>query len=185
MINEQLIQNCLANDRKAQRELYVMCYPHLMRVAKRYVSNTDEIEEIMTESFLKINNHIASVTNFDTFIPWIKKITVNTAINIFRSRKKYKDNVKLNASFSYDVVEQTLLTDQEFDKNMNTDYLLVMIKSLPDTTKQVFNLFAIDGYSHKEISNLLYINEELSRWHLYSARKQLAMMIKKYNQQFI
>jgi RNA polymerase sigma-70 factor (ECF subfamily) len=154
-------------------------------VAKRYVSNTDEIEEIITESFLKINNHIATVTNFETFTPWIKKITVNTAINIFRSRKKYRDNVKMNSSFSYDLVDQSILAENEFDKDMDTDYLLLMINALPDTTKEVFNLFAIDGYTHKEIGELLNIKEELSRWHLYSARKQLCEQIKKYNQQFI
>ncbi len=185
LITQEIILQCAANSRKAQRELYVLCYPFLYRVAKRYASNEDDVEEIITESFLKVNDKIATVTNTDTFFAWIKKIAVNTAINIYRSRKKYKEAMKTNSSFSYDVTDYAEGDSSLYiDQQMETDYIILYINQLPSMTKEVFNLYAIDGFSHKEIADLLHIKEELSRWHLYSARKQLTKNITQYNKQF-
>ncbi len=172
MFTPELISLCQKQDRRAQRELYEMVYPLLIKVSRRYASNEEDVQEIVTNSFLKILNHLDQVTK-EFPAAWIKTIGVNTAIDAFRKNKKYKETFKLNADYSYNAIENIHIDINTVDMEMECEYIFTMIQALPPTTKQVLNLFAIDGYKHEEICEILGITHEMSRWHLHKARKLL------------
>jgi RNA polymerase sigma factor (sigma-70 family) len=182
MVTDELIQGCLRGDRRSQRDLYMLCHPILFRVGLRYTKNQETAMEIVTNAYLKILKNIASVNQQQNSEAWVRRIGVNTAIDYYRSQKKYADNIKLESDYSYNVIEHIHIDSNTMDKHLEASYIVDLLKRLPDHTREVMNLFAIDGYSHREIGSLLKITEETSRWHVFKARKLLSEQIKKYQE---
>lgn len=176
MIQEIVIQGCLRNDRKSQRLLYEFCVPIMLRVCKRYTINEDEAVESMNASFLKILQKLGTLRDLNTLPSWVKQIAVNTSIDFYRSKKKHSEQHRLTVDNEYSSVEHTHFNIDFTESNMNCKEIYKLINELPDTTRQVLNLFAIDGFSHKEVGEMLLITEGNSRWHLHNARK---LMIEK------
>jgi RNA polymerase sigma factor (sigma-70 family) len=104
---------------------------------------------------------------------------VYTAIDFYRSKKKYNETIKLNAEYSYNAIENLHVDYNTVDKNLEANYIYTIMKNLPDTTREVINMFAIDGYNHKEIAETLNITEEGSRWHVFKARKLITEKLKE------
>lgn len=181
MISQQLIQDCKDNNRIAQRDLYKYCYPFLYKIAMRYMTNEDEAVEIVTDSYMKILKHLDQAAQHQNPEAWIRRIGINTAIDKIRSNRAYKESVKLNMSETYDQYESIYIDRQNAYHEMEPNYIFQLIESLPDVTREVLNLFAVDGYAHKEIAQMLSISEELSRWHLHKGRKLMAEKIQKLN----
>ncbi len=181
MLNEELIKNCIAKDRKAQRELYEFCYPILARVAFRYHDNEEDKQEIINESFIKVINNVDKISQLTQSVEaWIHRIGVNTAIDLYRSSKKYNEHIKLNSSFVSEK-ERDVIIEEHFDENIDAKYIIQVLNELPTVTKEVMNLFAIDGFSHKEIAEQLNISEELSRWHVHKGRKIIKEKLQYYS----
>lgn len=174
MIEENIIQGCLRNDRKCQRQLYEFCFPIMMRVCKRYVTNEEDAIESVNQSFLKILQGLPGLRDFNTLPGWVKQISVNTSIDFYRSQKRYTDRNRFTIDTEYSSAQQMHSGLDFTESRMDSKEIFRMISLLPDTTREVLNLFAIDGYSHREISEMLQISEENSRWHLHKARKLLA-----------
>jgi RNA polymerase sigma factor (sigma-70 family) len=181
-IESHIIDGCLQNDRRAQQMLYKQCYAYLLGVAKRYMGQEDEVMEVITESFLKILKHINSINDQPHPEAWIRRVAINTALDIIRSRKRYYSNIKLQNDESYNALENLYIETDTIDKSLDTKYIYNIIQNLPELTREVINLFAIDGFNHKEISEILRIKEELSRWHVFKARKLIAEKIKNYQE---
>ena len=177
-MSPQLIQDCIKGDRRAQFKLYKACYSVLMGICMRYKRDEDEAKAVLNVGFLKILKNLSKYGQKGSFEAWIKRIMINTIIDEFRKNRKVKELIAYT-----DFSEQEFSTDwidfNEADKQFDAEELEAIIKQLPPVSQKVFNLFAIDGYSHKEIAKMLNISVGTSKWHLSFARKKLQEWLKQ------
>ncbi len=170
---KNIIKGCLAGNRRDQELLYRRHAARLYAVSLQYSGNDDEARDILQEGFIKIFDNLVHYKNEGSFEGWMHRIIVNTALEKFRS----KHNL-----FRVDNIDQIQEPDADPD---NDDYsgleavdLLDIIRELPPKYRMVFNLYAIEGYSHKEISRMINISEGTSKSNLSRAR---AILQKKVN----
>ena len=169
-----LITACLNKERRAEYELYKQTYGYLMSICYRYVNSTEEAKEMLNIGFLKI------LTNLDKYKPevpfkmWIRKVMINTLIDEYRKKKAHAERIQ----YIEDYIETPNLSDlNPVLAKMDADQINGLIKKLPPVSQKVFNLFAIDGYSHKEIADMLKMSEGTSKWHVNFSRTKLKEMI--------
>ncbi|MCK5872869.1 MAG: sigma-70 family RNA polymerase sigma factor, partial [Methylococcales bacterium] len=173
-VHKDILKKCRKNDRRAQFELYELCYPILMSVCLRYERNKESAEELLNLGFYKI---LTKLDKYDPKVPfeaWIRRVTINTVIDEFRkkSRDKHTFLEKLEGT-----VPIANMSYNEADLKFDAAELEEMIRQLPETSQKVFNLYIVDGYNHKEIGKLLGISEGTSKWHLSTSRKTLKKRI--------
>ena len=174
MVQEEIILGCKRKDRKSQRAFYEFCYPILARVGYRYAKNDDEIQEIINEAFMRLIKKIERFEDLNiSHEAYIWRAGVNTAIDLFRKAKNYKETIRVNSSMPADWTPMEAITQNEMDSAASARDILKIMTTLPEPTRTILNLFAIDGYAHKEIGKMLGIKETLSRWHLHKARKMM------------
>lgn len=169
---QELIKGCVRNDRKSQKLLYKAFYGFSMAICLRYANDRDKAAEVMNQGFFKVFNNI---TRYDTNVPfkaWLGKIMMNASIDYYRA------NLKMAYNDDLDVIENTS-SGEKIDTNLNYQDLLGMIQKLPQAYRTVFNLFAIDGYTHEEIGDMLNISPGTSKSNLHKARQKLKEMILK------
>jgi len=167
----QLIENCKINDTKAQGELYKLFSSKLFSICLKYSRNYAEAEDNLQDTFITIFNKIEQYKSKGSFEGWLKRITVNTALQRYRNEKVF------------DIINENVADDVELDVDENDisiDYLLQIIQELPDRYRLVFNLYVLDGYSHKEIADMLEINIGTSKSNLARARQTLKLAIENY-----
>src|ERR1700742_168158 len=166
----QLIRGCLKQDRKCQKLLYKAFYGFSMGICLRYAGNRDEAAEVMNQGFFKVFTRIESYDTSKPFKAWLGRIMVNTSIDYYRS------NLKM--AYADDLEKAEHISDGDYaDKNLRYNDLLDMVQRLPQAYRTVFNLFAIEGYSHEEIGEMLNINAGTSKSNLHKARQKLKQMI--------
>lgn len=169
-IQPQLIALCIKQDRKAEYELYKLTYSYLMGICMRYSRDKDSASESLNMGFLKILKNLSTYKPEIPFKSWIRRVMVNTLIDEYRKNKREREKV----TYVEEYYDSSDFSDvNEALSRINYNQLLDQINLLPEATKKVFNLFAIDGYSHKEIGEMLMISEGTSKWHLNSARQKL------------
>ncbi len=165
-ISSFLIEKCLAQNRQAQKELYLKLFPYLKAVAVRYLKNKSLINDVLQESFIRIFNKI---DQFDSgkgnFLKWSTRITINAVLS-YNDRFDTKD-------YEFNILLHDTGTTPEILKVFSNEMLLSFLRKMPYELYEVFNLFIIDGYSHEEISALLKISNALSRKRLSRARNWL------------
>lgn len=166
-------------DRKAQKELYELCFDILMPICLRYFRNKEDAVTQLNDGFLKIINNIENYNTKLPFEAWSKRIMINTIIDNYRKNKKYKEKISYPGELKTPVNNNAYLELNGGEAELIYREIYNLIRRLPTTTSQVFNLYAIDGYKHKEIGILLGISEGTSKWHLSEGRKRLQAMIKK------
>jgi RNA polymerase sigma factor (sigma-70 family) len=166
-----LVEGCVKNDRKAQELLYKKFYVAMASLCARYISNQQDAMQVLNDGFLKVfkNIHLYAAAKASLYT-WIRKIMINTAIDFFRKQPAIFTR-DLSAMNEEAVVESSVI------QKIDADELLQSIKRLPKATQLVFNLYTIDGFNHREISEMLGISEGTSKWHLSEARKQLRQSI--------
>lgn len=161
------------NERSAQEELYKLFYAEMLRLCYRYLKTDELAKEALNSGFLKAFQNIA---NFDAakgeLQVWIKTIMIRTCIDL--NRKELTFLLK-NADAAHE--DEYFISPSILEKLYAED-LFKSIRQLPANTQTVFNLYVIDGYSHKEIGEQLNIGESTSRWHLTEAKKQLRTLLK-------
>ncbi|MTI21350.1 RNA polymerase sigma factor [Fulvivirga sp. RKSG066] len=150
-----LIEGCKKSNSEAQKELYHHFVPKMMVVALRYSKSQQEAEDILQEAFIKVFNHIKGFKGDSSLYYWIKRIVVNTALNHQRSKLYLFPMVDVQTLNEPD--ESFKLSDHSWED------LLQMIQQLPSGCQIIFNMYAIEGYSHKEIANKLNISEGTSK----------------------
>lgn len=166
----ELIRACAKRDGKAQRELYEMYSSKMYGICYRYVRDPMHAEDILVTSFMKIFDKIDQFKNEGSFEGWIRRIIVNESLSYLRrNRSMYIETDLEQADREPDY-------DQLSD-HLETEDLLVMISALPPGYRVVFNMFAIDGFSHKEIAEHLGISENTSKSQLSRARIYLQKML--------
>ena len=173
-IQPELIALCIKQDRKAEYEMYKQAYSYLMSICMRYSKDKDTASEILNMGYLKILRNLTSYKPEIPFKAWIRRIMVNTLIDEYRKNKREKEKVTYVEEY-YDNVDFSDVN--EALSRINCNQIFEHVNQLPEATKKVFNLFVVDGFSHKEIAELLDISEGTSKWHLNAARTKLKELI--------
>lgn len=163
----------MEGNRRMQEELYLRFSPRMYGVCLRYAANTEEAQDILQEGFIKVFNKLSSFRSEGSFEGWIRRIFVNTAIEHFR-RKKYLQPVTEKEE---NTIEGKYLS--ALDGLAEKD-ILGLIQQLSPGYKTVFNLYVIEGYSHKEIGDMLGISEGTSKSQLSRAKVILQEMVKEF-----
>jgi RNA polymerase sigma-70 factor (ECF subfamily) len=168
--DDELVKGCLRRDRSAQRQLYESYSSKMYSICYRYVKDSMEAEDILITAFTKVFDKIGQFKNEGSFEGWIRRIVVNEALTYLRRNRSMYLETEL---------EQV---DREPDFSRLSDHLeaedlMNMIKELPTGYRIVFNMYAIDGYSHKEIAGQLNISENTSKSQLSRARVYLQKML--------
>ncbi|MES2418189.1 MAG: sigma-70 family RNA polymerase sigma factor [Bacteroidota bacterium] len=173
MVEEELrllIRNCIQNDRRCQQALYKTFYGYAMGICLRYTNNRDEAVEVLNKGFFKVFAHLDRFDPERPFKSWLGRIMMNVSIDHYRA------NLKM--AYFQDLEEARYVSESNLsDSHLNYNDLIAMVQQLPPAYRTVFNLFAIDGYSHEEIAELLQINVGTSKSNLHKARKKLRQMI--------
>jgi RNA polymerase sigma-70 factor (ECF subfamily) len=162
-----LVKKCLEGDQKAQRTLFERFAPKMLGVCMRYAKSTEQAEDVLQEGFVKIFTKLDHYKGDGSLEGWIRRVMVNTALDEIRKNVKYQDNQ------SMDDVGYKLELNAHIIEGLQEQDLLVLISELPDGYKIVFNMFAIEGYSHKEIAEELNISENTSKSQYSRARAYL------------
>lgn len=158
MSDQQIIELCAKHDRKAQQVLYDKYSRLLLGVCLRYATDKAEAEDILQDSFLKIFNSIKDFTGSGSFIGWLRKVAVNTSITHYHKNLKYRYHVEIEEYVSV----ETGVTSFEEDF-FTSDELYKVLNELPTGYRMVFNLYAVEGYKHKEIAEMLGIDTNTSK----------------------
>ncbi len=167
----KIVAGCMRHEPLAQRRLYELFAPKMMALCYRYAQHRDEAEDMLQEGFIKIFQNIEKYNNQGSLEGWIRRIIVNTAIDIIRHNKALQLVSPLNDNISENTVDDNIVDTLE------VEYLLKIIQDLPDGYRIVFNMFAIEGYSHAEIADLLHVNESTSRSQFTRAKALLKKRI--------
>jgi RNA polymerase sigma-70 factor (ECF subfamily) len=175
VLEKELKQRVIDCDRKAQLDLYHLCFNLLMGVARRYKKNEEDKQTLVNNAFIKIVTNLYKYQEQSSFQGWVKRIIMNEVIDDFRRQKNYREFINQDHPIDNIQIEDHAQVEYRYSQQQ----LLAMMERLPNATKLVFNLFAIDGFSHKEICDQLGIGAETSKWHMKEARKQLKTMLTK------
>jgi RNA polymerase sigma factor (sigma-70 family) len=167
---QELLQSCCKGNRQAQFRLYQLFSKKMMAVCLRYAKSVPEAEDIVQEGFIKVFQHIQNFKGESKLETWITRIMVNTALNSNR-RKMYLFPM-VDVSDIQTPIQDNVLQDLSFES------LLKLIQGLPTGCQVVFNLYAIEGYTHQEIAELLNISEGTSKSQYARAKELLKKQIK-------
>ena len=174
-IEENIFNDCLRYERRAQEALYKSVFVDVMRISLRYVHNEDDAKGIVNSSMLKVFTKIRDYKgSSENFGGWIRRIVINDSLDYIRKQNTYTDKIELTE------IEDTIGLSEEISFDSEPNKILLLLKELPLLSSSVFNLFVVEGYSHKEISEMLKISVANSKWNLHSARKQLKLLINKH-----
>jgi len=170
-----IIKGCLAGNRRDQELLYRRHSARLYAVCLQYSGSNDEARDILQEGFIKIFDNLIHYKHEGSFEGWMHRIVVNTALEKYRSRHN------LYRVEDIDQLQETdVLSETDDYAGLEAVDLLDIIRSLPPKYRMVFNLFAIEGYSHKEISQMMNISEGTSKSNLSRARLILQKKVKLF-----
>ncbi len=165
---DDLIKQCANNDRKAQKEIYQLFAGKLFSICLKYSKNKQEAQDNFQDGFIVIFDKIGQFNFKGSFEGWLKRVMINTVL--LKYRKKNVLNI-----VTEDIPDEVIVDVD--DDEISLDFLLNLINELPDRYRLVFNLYALDGYSHKEISEMLLIAEGTSKSNLARARAILKQKI--------
>lgn len=168
---EYLLEPCRKGDKKAQHELYQRMAPVLMGICRRYLTRIEEAEEALSNAFIKILTKLDSYTGEGNFEGWMKRITVRECLSYLRRGKNPFD-----LDWEGEVVAPATYSD-------GAAHLLLLVQALPVGYRTVFNLYAIEGYKHDEIAEMLDISVGTSKSQLSKARKLLKEQLPEYSNQ--
>lgn len=174
MTEQTILVGCINNDPSAQRELYNRYSPKMLSVCYRFGNSREDAEDMLQEGFIKIFTQIHTFQNKGAFEGWIRRIIVHTCINFLKKNKKFSKSIDLDQADYLEVKEETM------PSVMQARQIIECIRQLPLGYRTVLNLYAMEGYSHKEIADMLDIEESTSRSQYTRAKVMLeGILIKK------
>lgn len=171
MTDEELIDKCLGGDQRAQKELFDKFSRKMMSVCMRYIHDREQAEDVLQDGFVKVFTHLKSFKRQGSFEGWIRRTMVNTALDHLRKAK----NLHIDA----DISEAEFLAgeDEKVVGKMRVEELMQLISEMPPGYRTVFNMYAIEGYSHQEIADELGVTESTSKTQYRKARNYLMNII--------
>jgi RNA polymerase sigma-70 factor (ECF subfamily) len=175
MTEQAIIAGCLHNDPTSQRELYNRYSPKMLSVCYRFAQNREDAEDMLQEGFIKVFTQIHTFQNKGAFEGWIRRIIVHTCINFLKKYKKFNENIDLAYAQNLYIKEETV------PSIMQGKQVVECIRFLPVGYKTVLNLYAIEGFSHREIGDMLDIEESTSRSQYTRAKAMLETILIKRN----
>lgn len=174
--NEQLVKKCLEKDPLAQKQLFDFFSRKMMGVCLRYSQNEEEAQDVLQMGFIKVFEKLHMYSSDGSLEGWIRKVIVNTALDNIRKNKKFNDNVDLEkVDFQLENYSESGLDA------LSAKDLLKIIQNMPPGFRTVFNLYAIEGYSHKEIAEQLGVTVSTSKSQYSRAKVYLQKIIKEEN----
>jgi RNA polymerase sigma factor (sigma-70 family) len=177
-IEPALLSACMLRERRAEYALYKATYSYLMSICVRYTKNEETAKEQLNVGFLKILNNLDKYKPEVPFKAWVRRVMINTLINEYKKEKIHYDTIQ----YVDDYTNHDPYTEiNEAISKINADQIYTLIAQLPPASRQVFNLYCLDGYKHAEIAELLHISQGTSKWHLNSAREKLKEMLHGIN----
>lgn len=170
---QKLIKACMRNDRTAQKALYDRFAPFMMAIAIRYVGDDDTAQDVVQEAFIKVFSSLNQYTAKGSLEGWVRRITINSALEYMRSKNIFN-------SIDDDEVTQIPTMNTSAIEKISADELMDIIASLPTGYRTVFNMYAVEGYSHKEIAQIMGIQESSSRSQYIRAKLLIQKKLEKY-----
>jgi len=164
MDDSSLVKNCLKGDPIAQRKLFDKFAPKMLGVCMRYAKSTEQAEDVLQDSFIKVFQKLNHFKEKGSLEGWIRRIVVNTSLDQIRKELKFKDNVPME-NVDYRLEQNSFILE-----GLAAEDLLGLVNTMPNGYKTVFNLFAIEGFSHKEIAQDLNISVNTSKSQYSRAR---------------
>ena len=173
LTEQELIQGCLSQDRKAQRLLYERYAPKMFGVCKRYVKSLENAEEVLIEAFCKVFQKMDSYAGQGSFEGWIRRVVINEALMFLRKNYRFHEHL--------DVTEMPALAAEEagIEDALSAQEILALLDELPTGYRTVFNLYALEGYKHREIADMLGISINTSKSQLILAKKRLQELLER------
>jgi len=171
MKEQTLVKKCLEGNRKAQKQLFNEHAPQMMTVCKRYANSSDQATDMLQEGFIKVFQKLNTFSGTGSLAGWIRMVVINNALTMLRREKKF--------SYHEDVEELAYIasTDTDVLAQLSFENLMDLISSLPLGYKTVFNLYAVEGFAHKEIAEKLGITESTSKTQYRKAKLALQKLI--------
>ncbi|RYY59760.1 MAG: sigma-70 family RNA polymerase sigma factor [Chitinophagaceae bacterium] len=171
MDQQQLVRDCLKGKIQAQRELYDTYAEGMLGVCYRYTRSVRDAEDILQEGFMKVFLHLGQYKQEGELGAWIRRIMVNTALNFLKRNRKYQEGMFFTEEYLHPV------TDEDPSRRMEAKELADLVRQLPQGYQVIFNLHAVEGYTHVEIGEMLGISDGTSRSQYARARKLLITWI--------
>lgn len=168
-----LIKKAIKNNREAQHVLFEMHSPKMLSVCRYYIKDIQQAEEAMLNGFFKVFKNLKSYKGDGSFEGWVRRIMIRESISYLRQKKRI--------DFVSDEDERTNAYSNSIQTNLEVNDIQKLIDNLPEGYRMVFVMYAIEGYKHHEISELLNISQGTSKSQLFKARKMLQEQIKKIN----
>lgn len=168
LTERDLIEQCLKGDRVSQRDLFDMYAAKMLAVCKRYARHSAEAEDMFQEGFIRVFANLHKFSGEGSFEGWIRRIMINTSLKAVNKKSFKNENIGIE-----DFQEKDNKIAPEIFSKLSVDDLMDLVNSLPEGYRIVFNLYAIEGYSHKEIAAMLKVEVSTSRSQLVKARRML------------
>lgn len=167
MDEQKIVSDCLKGNPVAQRKLFEMFAPKMLGVCLRYMKSQDEAEDVLQDGFIKVFSKLSAYQNNGSLEGWVRRIMVNTALDQIRKNSKF--------AYSADFTENEYkLENSDFTfETLVAEDLMKLVNGMPEGYKVVFNMFAIEGYGHKEIAEILGVSENTSKSQYSRARSYL------------
>lgn len=165
-----LIDSCKAGEKQAQKQLFEMFAGKMMSVSRRYARHRMEAEDIMQDGFIRAFTKLDQYQHGGSFEGWLRRIIINIALKKISKKSFKNENIGIDDNYDLPVAETALSA-------ISADEIMQLVETLPDGYKHVFNLYVMDGYSHKEIGEILGMGESTSRSQLVKARRILQQKI--------
>lgn len=175
MTEEAILSGCLQNDAGAQRELYTRYSPKMLSVCYRFAHNREDAEDMLQEGFIKVYSQVHTFQNKGAFEGWIRRIMVHTCINHLKKNKKFNESVDIIYATGVQIREESV------PSIVQAKQIVECIRLLPLGYRTVLNLYAIEGYTHKEISTMLDVEESTSRSQYTRAKQMLEDILIRKN----
>ncbi len=175
IVKRDILEACInAGDKKAYYDLYKSCYNYMMSIIVRYSNGREDCNSLLNQCFTKVVLNLHKYDLNQPFKAWMSRVTVNELLDQIR-----KDKRRDHAENGFRASDRSFTTYNRGEQDLQLGDLLTLLDCLPDKTKTVFNLYAIDGFKHREIGEKLKISTETSKWHLSNARKILKQKLQE------
>ena len=171
---QEIIKGCRKQRRESQKQLYKEFYTYAMSIALRYSESRQEAVMILNDSFMKVFDNIKKYDKNKPFKPWLRQIVINTAINYFHKNKNIRKWSSIDLHSGKLSQKETIISGIAYDE------IIEMVRELSPAYRTVFNLYVIEGFTHREIAKMLNISEGTSKSNLSKAKRNLRSILEKH-----
>ncbi|MBN9298066.1 MAG: RNA polymerase sigma factor [Filimonas sp.] len=171
----RLIKACIAGDESAQKQLYDTFAGQMLGVCYRYTKSMDDAQDVLQEGFINIFRNLHQYKEEGELGAWVRRIMVNAALNFLKQSKKYQSEMLMKEEYLHPVSDENPII------KLSVKEITALVRQLPAGYQAIFNLHAIEGYTHVQIAKMLGISEGTSRSQYMRARNLLLMWLEKYN----